>query len=74
MFPLTFLALLLPLVRARRGLAIAVVAAGLSVGLRPVVGASNSVLFAILAGGAAGLLLPAAPSREGAPPAEDLPA
>jgi 4-azaleucine resistance transporter AzlC len=73
-FPLTFLALLLPLARNRRALAIAVVAAGLSIGLRPVVGASNSVLIAILAGGATGLFLSAAPSPEVEQPSEDLPA
>jgi 4-azaleucine resistance transporter AzlC len=72
-FPLTFLALLLPLVRNRRALAIAVVAAGLSVGLRPIVGASNSVLIAILAGGATGLLLPAPTSPIVELPSEDLP-
>lgn len=72
-FPLTFLALLLPLVRNRRALAIAVVAAGLSVGLRPVVGASYAVLIAILAGAAVGLFLPAAPSRDEERPSEDLP-
>jgi len=73
-FPLTFLALLLPLVRNRRALAIAVVAAGLSVGLRPVVGASNSVLIAILAGGATGLFLSSGTSPEVELPSEDLPA
>ncbi len=72
-FPLTFLALLLPLVRSRRALAIAVVAAGLSIGLRPVIGASYSVLIAILAGGATGLLL-TAPTASGVPlPSEDIP-
>lgn len=73
-FPLTFLALLLPLVRTRRALAISVVAAGLSVGLRPVVGPSNSVLVAILAGGATGLFLSTASSPDLELPSEDLPA
>lgn len=72
-FPLTFLALLLPLVRNRRALAIAVVAAGLSVVLRPLLGASNAVLIAILAGGATGLLLPATPAPAELLPSEDLP-
>jgi 4-azaleucine resistance transporter AzlC len=72
-FPLTFLALLLPLVRNRRALAIAVVAAGLSVGLRPVLGASYAVLIAILAGGAVGLFLPATPAPGLGFPSEDLP-
>ena len=72
-FPLTFLALLLPLVRTQRALAITVVAASLSLGLRPVVGASYAVLIAILAGGAIGLLLPTAPTQVAAFPSEDLP-
>lgn len=72
-FPLTFLALLLPLVRNRRSLAIAVVAAGLSVGLRPVLGASNSVLLAILAGAAVGFLLPVNSESALDYPSEDLP-
>lgn len=72
-FPLTFLALLLPLVRSRRSLTIAVVAAGLSIGLRPVLGASYSVLIAILAGGAIGMLLTPAPSEDIPYPSEDLP-
>lgn len=72
-FPLTFLALLLPLVRNRRSLAIAVVAAGLSIGLRPVLGASNSVLIAILAGAAVGLFLPSTSDQIDLRPSEDLP-
>ena len=72
-FPLTFLALLLPLVRTRRALAIAVVAAGVSLGLRPLIGSSYSVLIAILAGGATGLLLPTAPTPVLEFPSEDLP-
>jgi 4-azaleucine resistance transporter AzlC len=71
-FPLTFLALLLPLVRSRRALAIAVVAGGLSLGLRPLIGSSYSVLIAILAGGVTGLLLPTAPTAV-VYPSEDLP-
>lgn len=70
-FPLTFVALLLPLVRNRRGVAIAVTAAGLSVGLRPLFGASNSVLVAILAGAAAGVLLPVDSSRRVPTASED---
>ncbi|MCA9859134.1 MAG: AzlC family ABC transporter permease [Thermomicrobiales bacterium] len=72
-FPLTFLALLLPLMRTRRSLTIAVVAAGLSIGLRPVVGASNSVLIAILAGAAVGLFLPSTSVHTDPLPSEDLP-
>lgn len=72
-FPLTFLALLVPLVRNRRSLLIAVVAGGLSVGLRPLVGASNAVLLAILAGGAVGLFLPAALPSQESYPSQDIP-
>ena len=57
-FPLTFLALLLPLIRNRRSVLIALTAACLSVGLRPLVGSSNAVLLAILGGAAIGLFLP----------------
>jgi 4-azaleucine resistance transporter AzlC len=71
-FPLTFLALLLPLVRNRRSLVIAVVAAGLSVSLRPLTGASYAVLIAILAGGAIGLFWPTAPTLILNQPSEDL--
>ncbi len=72
-FPLTFLALLLPLVRTRRAASIAVVAAGLSVGLRPLVGVSNAVLIAILTGASIGFVLPALAAPGAARPSEDLP-
>lgn len=72
-FPLTFLALLLPLIRNRRSLAIAVTAAALSVGLRSVVGASNAILLAILGGAAVGLVLPDAPSEVIELESQDLP-
>jgi 4-azaleucine resistance transporter AzlC len=72
-FPLTFLALLLPLIRNRRSLAIAITAAVLSVGLRPVVDASNAVLIAILGGAAIGLVLPKSDHGERTPEHEDLP-
>lgn len=73
-FPLTFLALLIPLVRNRRSVVIAVVAVALSIGLRPLVGSSNAVLLAILGGAASGFLLPATPSPEVQLPSQDLPA
>lgn len=72
-FPLTFVALLLPLVRNRRGVAIALVAAGLSIGLRPLIGASDSVLVAILAGAAAGFVLPSNRKQDLLLPSDDLP-
>lgn len=58
-FPLTFLALLLPLLRTKRALLVAVTAGSLSLGLRPVVGPSNAVLLAILGAATVGTLVPA---------------
>lgn len=63
LFPLSFLALLLPLIRTRRDAAVAVVAGGAALGLRSVFGPGPAVVVAI-AGAAA---LGAALDREGAP-------
>lgn len=71
-FPLVFLALLLPLLRNRRAIAIALTAAVLSVGLEPLTGSSNAILLAILGGAGAGALLPAKTDRSQFP-SEDLP-
>jgi 4-azaleucine resistance transporter AzlC len=71
-FPLAFLALLLPLVKSRRSLVIAISAASLSVALRPILGASNAVLIAILAGGAVGTLMTTTSDRDVSIPTEDL--
>jgi predicted branched-subunit amino acid permease len=62
-FPLSFLALLLPLIRTRRDAAVAVAAGAAALGLRAVVGAGPAVVVAI-AGAAA---LGAALDRERAP-------
>lgn len=72
-FPLTFLALLLPLVRSRRSLVIAVTGGILSVALKPVIGSSNAVLIAILAGGAVGMLLPRRVDTRQIAPSENVP-
>jgi 4-azaleucine resistance transporter AzlC len=72
-FPLTFLALLLPLMRCKRSLAIAVTAVLLSIGMRSVVGASYAILIAILGGAAIGLVLPGNDVQEAFPESLDLP-
>jgi len=57
-FPLTFLALLLPLIRNRRALVIAFAAALIAVSLRSVIGASNATLVANVGGAALGMFIP----------------
>jgi branched chain amino acid efflux pump len=73
-FPLTFLALLLPLIRNRRALVIAFTAAMLAVSLRPIIGASNATLVAIVGGAALGMFLPDRAATGDAIVSEDAPA
>ena len=56
-FPLSFLALLLPLIRTRRGALVAVVAGASALGLRSVVGAGPAVVVAIAGAAALGAAL-----------------
>lgn len=56
-FPLSFLAILLPLIRGRDDLAVALGGAALALLLRPLIGPTNAVLATILLGSAAAALL-----------------
>lgn len=65
-FPVSFAAMLVPLLRRRAAVAVALLAAGLGVGLRPLVGPGFAILVAALAGVLLGTLLDRAAARPAA--------
>ncbi len=69
-FPVSFAAMLVPLLRGRLAVAIALLAAALGVGLRPALGPGLAILAAIVAGAALGVALDRAPEGEGGPESE----
>ncbi len=69
-FPVSFAAMLVPLLRGRLAVAIALLAAVLGVGLRLALGPGLAILAAIVAGAALGVALDRAPEGEGGPESE----
>ena len=69
-FPVSFAAMLVPLLRSRLAVAVALLAAVLGVGLRPALGPGLAILAATVAGAALGVALDRAPEGEGGPGSE----
>lgn len=69
-FPVSFAAMLVPLLRSRLAVAVALLAAVLGVGLRLALGPGLAILAAIVAGAALGVALDRAPEGEGGPGSE----
>ena len=69
-FPVSFAAMLMPLLRSRLAVAAALLAAVLGVGLRPALGPGLAILAATVAGAALGVALDRAPEGEGGPGSE----